>query len=508
MVFLLCLNRLTSSLKDEKLVVKGDVKETKGRFPVTYIVSSKDNLTVLTTVSTEDEWTEYVKTHNINSVFMDFREPRDQTLARNDMIEDADITLRVRQGLSSTAPIVLPKVETYEEHYITKQNDHVSEVDNILFGNDELTKLENTRRVKSVDNNTTNKTSPEDWLEQFYSEEIVSKKKDALSTENPLQSVITEAKDTISSTEFQIIANLPESDFNLIKIFDPERNSTEMEMLFRLTQSSEEGEVVESEDERDKITLKKEADKTKYIIDVQNADSNSTMIGHLDNIVLKINNTEGDKITETDQNLKENEELVNNINVKLMLESNTDVLDKVDDLLEQVIFQNSETDNSENISLESSYENEEEEEEDTIAETDQNIKENEESIRLMLENNTDVFDNVYALLEQVNFPHAETENISLESPFENDFKELPDFGLSLKGPKQRIRSMMLKILQQDPELFESKTDENLKKYVRYGRELEMMIPASTNQVDTTFKVPENFRTYLRISPQWIKSNYW
>ena len=53
----------------------GNLSKTKkeNEFPVTYIVSSKDNLTVLTTVSTQADWRDYVKEHKIKNVYMDLR---------------------------------------------------------------------------------------------------------------------------------------------------------------------------------------------------------------------------------------------------------------------------------------------------------------------------------------------------------------------------------------------------------------------------------------------------
>ena len=47
--------------------------EVKTSFPVTYIVSGKDNLTVLTTVNNQEEWKEYVKNNKIKNVYMDLR---------------------------------------------------------------------------------------------------------------------------------------------------------------------------------------------------------------------------------------------------------------------------------------------------------------------------------------------------------------------------------------------------------------------------------------------------
>ena len=52
---------------------KNEKESLDVNFPVTYIVSSKDNLTVLTTVTTEDDWREYIKNNKINNVYMDVR---------------------------------------------------------------------------------------------------------------------------------------------------------------------------------------------------------------------------------------------------------------------------------------------------------------------------------------------------------------------------------------------------------------------------------------------------
>ena len=67
-VLLLCSNYSCEGLEEED------------KFPVTYIVSSKDNLTVLTTVTTEDDWREYVKNNKIGNIYMDVRGDRCLTI--------------------------------------------------------------------------------------------------------------------------------------------------------------------------------------------------------------------------------------------------------------------------------------------------------------------------------------------------------------------------------------------------------------------------------------------
>eukprot|EP00090_Calanus_glacialis_P043058 TRINITY_DN76232_c0_g1_i1.p1 TRINITY_DN76232_c0_g1~~TRINITY_DN76232_c0_g1_i1.p1 ORF type:complete len:246 (-),score=65.31 TRINITY_DN76232_c0_g1_i1:37-687(-) len=94
------------------------------------------------------------------------------------------------------------------------------------------------------------------------------------------------------------------------------------------------------------------------------------------------------------------------------------------------------------------------------------------------------------------------------SPFEDDFRLIPNFGLSIDGPKAQIQSMMLRILQQDPEIFKKRVRSSSPKKLKIGRQFDVLSPTDTNSAIEQFKIPEHFRTYLRRSPQWIESSYW
>ena len=69
---MLAVTSLEATIHGENLSRK-EKENPLASFPVTYIVSSKDNLTVLTTVSTEDDWNEYVKNNKIKNIYMDLR---------------------------------------------------------------------------------------------------------------------------------------------------------------------------------------------------------------------------------------------------------------------------------------------------------------------------------------------------------------------------------------------------------------------------------------------------
>merc|ERR1711892_120120 len=94
------------------------------------------------------------------------------------------------------------------------------------------------------------------------------------------------------------------------------------------------------------------------------------------------------------------------------------------------------------------------------------------------------------------------------SPFTDNFKLIPTFGLSNNGPRAQIQSMMIRILQQDPQIFKNSEPNVSRTLPRSGRQFEGFTHSNSNPAVKQFKIPENFRTYLRRSPQWVNTSYW
>ena len=317
---------------------------------------------------------------------------------------------------------MLPEVETYEEHYLKDDPEDTFAHDAIFYDDNDATNLENTRHEKSIDKD---KATPEDWLDNFYTNKIVSKRAkiqtSSITTDlvdtREFESEIESVADT--DDEFQIINPLPETDFNTMNVFHPQDPNNVEEMLSIL------------EDENIDITVKEHDDETAF-------------------------------------KLHENEE------IQQKFETSTTTL--------------APTEVSED-SRESGM-----------------IAEKLESVTAISTTPLNTVNNKIEKVIKLPEDKAPQNEVFEGSPFEEDFKLIPNFGLSIKRPKERIQRMMLRILQQDPLIFQQKLNNQPGLLERSSRQLDVRMPAPT--APTMFEIPEEFRSFLRRSPHWVKTDYW